>query len=219
MPSLAASVPGFESFGLADYGVQRSWQGSLGIETPLFAGLSLDLTSYYQRLRVTDLRSIFNIDVAEPDLLEVRDGESYGVEVLLRRAITNRLWGWIAYTLSWSDRLVGFGRVKSPSDWDQRHIMNLVLQYRLPRGYSVGGRLHFNTGRPYPVYNEDTRMPEDYRRLPSYTQLDLRVDREFVFDRFLLDVYVEVINATRSAEVFDIRREQGVLRENAFRFK
>ena len=38
---------------------------------------------------------------------------------MLRRPLTERLSGWIAYTLSKSDRLIGYYRTKSASDWDQ----------------------------------------------------------------------------------------------------
>jgi hypothetical protein len=217
MPSLAVAVPGFENFGLATFGPQTSWQGSVGVEAPVGAGWSLDATGFYQRLRLTDLRSIYTLDPQERDLLEMRDGESFGAELLLRRAASHRFWGWAAYTISWSYRLVGFGRVKSAADWDQRHILNLVAGYRLGRGYSVGSRFHLNTGRPYPVFNDRTKMVSEYRRLPTFYQLDLRFDKRFLFDRFILDVYFEVVNSTWTREVFDIRRNgRGELVETGF---
>ena len=84
------------------------------------ASLSIDLTAFYQRLLLTDLNSMFNIDPNDERLLELRDGESYGLEVMIRRAPSQRLFGWLSYTLSWSQRLVGAARAKAWSDWDQR---------------------------------------------------------------------------------------------------
>jgi hypothetical protein len=203
MASLPVAVPGFDGFGLNTYGTQTSIQGSVGVEAKLGEYLSLDANSFYQRLRLTDLASMFNLDPQGP-ILELRDGRSYGAEVLLRRPSHHRFYGWLAYTLSWSERLIGHYRARSPSDWDQRHILNLVLGHRFRGGYSTGVRFHYNTGRPYPVY--DDRYPPEYQRLPAFYQVDLRGDRRFVFDRYVFDVYVELINSTLTREVFDLRR-------------
>jgi hypothetical protein len=216
LASLPVAVPGFEAFGLKSYGTQTSLQGSLGVEGPLSATMTFEMTGFYQRLRLTDLESIFQYDI-ERNVVELRDGESYGAEVLLRRALTKRLYGWVAYTLSRSDRLVGFYRKKAPSDWDQRHIFNLVIGYRLRGGWATSGRIHYNSGRPYPV-NDERAYRVDYRRLPPFFQLDVRVDKQFVFDRFLLSAYVELVNTTLSREVFDLRvREDGSLTDRGYR--
>jgi hypothetical protein len=126
-------------------------------------GFALDATAFYQRLRTSDLESIFNYDPTNPRILEVREGESYGFELLIRREISRRLYGWLAYTLSWSDRLVGYYQVKSPSDWDQRHIFNLVAGYRMRAGGRPAAAIHFNTGPPYPVF-DDRVFNVDYQR-------------------------------------------------------
>jgi hypothetical protein len=205
LPSLALQVPGFESFGNKTYGPQWSLQGSVGAEAPLSGALTLDLTFYYQRFQLTDLESIFNVDPQRPNIVERRDGEAYGMEVMIRRGLSERLYGWIAYTLSRSERLIGYYQLHAASDWDQRHILNLVLGYRLRRAWSVSGRVHYNTGRPYPVYKDCTGRV-DYQRLPSFFQLDWRVDKRFVFDRFVMSAYLELVNSTLTREVYDLKR-------------
>jgi hypothetical protein len=217
LASLALQVPGFESFGLKTYGPQWAVQGSVGVETPLVLALTLDLNLFYQRFQLTDLESIFNYDPQRPNIVERRDGESYGLEILLRRSLTNRLSGWLAYTLSKSDRLIGYYRLRAASDWDQRHILNLVLAYRLPRGWAVSGRIHYNTGRPYPVYQAST-FRVDYERLPPFFQLDWRIDKRFVFNKFVLAAFLELVNSTLSREVYDLkRRPDDALEEKGFR--
>jgi hypothetical protein len=217
MASLPVAVPGFESFGLGTIGTQTSKQASVGIEQPLGDALSLDATAFYQRLRLTDLLSVFNYDPQDPRLLELREGESYGVEVMLRRPQNHRVFGWLAYTLSFAQRLVGPSRSRAWSDWDQRHVLNLVTGVRLGRGYSVGGRFHLNTGRPYPVFDDDQPGFPDYVRLPTFYQIDLRADKRFVFDRYVLDLYVEAVNTTLTRQVFDIKRAMGQVDEKAYR--
>jgi hypothetical protein len=197
MPSLPVSVPGFEAFGLAELGAQTSLGGSLGGEARLPAHLTLSVTGYYQKLRVTDVR---NIDVnypdpAAPDFLVSRLGRAYGVEVLLRRADIGRMFGWVAYTLSWSQRYDDTG-VLGRSDWDERHLLNLVSGYRLGRAVTLGFGFRLNTGRWAPVIGSDG----DYQQLPLYYQIDLRAERRFVFDRFVMDLYADFENITLNNE-------------------
>ena len=203
MPSLPVSVPGFEAFGLADLGAQTSLGGSLGVEARLPGRLTLGVTGYYQKLRVSDVR---NIDIEQnnptaPDFLVARDGRAYGAELLLRRADTGRFFGWLAYTLSWSQRYDDSG-VLGRSDWDERQILNLVAGRRLGRSYTVGARFHLNTGRWAPVVGPG--RGGDYQELPTYYQIDLRAERRFVFDRFVMDVYADFANVTLEPEVLQL---------------
>jgi len=199
MPSLPVGVPGFEAFDLRDLGLQRSAQVSLGPEATLGAGWTASVTGFYQQLRLSDVRSTFDSDLRRMDYLEMRPGRAYGVEVLIRRRAAERLSGWLAYTLSRSERAIE--GVFGPSDWDQRHILNLLAMYRLGGGYSVGARFHYHTGRPYPTVSPDGSSGTVYRRLPPFPELDLRADKRIVFERWRLDVYVELGNATLNKEV------------------
>jgi hypothetical protein len=207
--SLPIAVPGFESFGLAAIGTQTSKQASLGVEQALGDWLWASATGFYQRLKLTDLLSVFNYDPQDSRLLELRNGESYGLELMLRRSPAHRINGWLSYTLSKSMRLVGPSGAQAYSDWDQRHILNLVAGVRLPARFRVGGRFHVNTGRLYPIFDDDNPGPPEYKRLPTFYQADLRVDKSFVFDHFVMDVYVEAVNTTLSKQVFDVKRVLG----------
>jgi hypothetical protein len=209
MPSLPVGVPGFEGFGLKSYGLQISRQGSLGVETGIGArdglDLSLDTSVFYQRLHVTDMRSSISRDPQAFDFLEPREGESYGFEIMLRRPMRHRLYGWLSYTLSRSLRVVD--GVIAPSDWDQRHVLNLV---------TVSGRFHYNSGRPYPLWDNYLKWV-NYQRLPAFAQLDLRGDKRFIFDRFLMDLYVELVNTTATREVFEEKLQNGAVVQRGYR--
>ena len=220
MPSLPVGVPGFESFGLADYGLQRSRQASFGVESALEDRLGLDVnldtSIFYQRLHLSDLKNTLLPDPQAGDLLEMREGESYGLELMIRRPMKHRLYGWLAYTLSRSLRVVD-GLI-APSDWDQRYILNLVVGYRWPRNYSTSARFHYNSGRPYPLYSNKTFEVENYIHLPGFPQLDLRCDKRFIFDKFVMEAYLELVNATLSREVYDVKRQpSGTIYENYYR--
>ena len=206
-PSLAVQIPGAENFGLALYGLQTSWQGALGIGTKHLRGFEVEVAGYVQRYVLTDVRDPVLVmpDPLADDFLVRRDALSYGVEVMIRRPMSERLYGWLAYTLSQSQRALE-GGVIGPSDWDQRHILNAVLGYRYGF-YTLGGRGHLNTGRPVLV---DSGQAESFVRLPTFYQLDLRVERRILFDAFTLDLYLEVVNATATREVFELDRQSSI---------
>lgn len=206
MPSLPVSVSGFEAFGLADLGLQTALSASTGIEAELPAAFTATVTGFGQRLRVTDVRNIdlVDLDPGAPDFLVSRRGWAAGVEVLVRRVEQRRAYGWLSYTLSWSLREDDNG-VLGRSDWDQRHVLNLVAGYRLGNGCSVGARAHYQTGRWAPIFESGGQ----YRELPAFYQLDLRADRRFVFDRFVLAVYLDLGNVTATRQVYQLRRGYG----------
>ena len=45
---------------------------------------------------------------------------------------------------------------------------------------------------------------DQYQRLPTSYQLDLRVDRRVVYNRFTLDLYGELENATFNSQVYSV---------------
>jgi hypothetical protein len=213
LPTLPLQIPGVESFGLSLFGLQSSWAGSLGVDTSRLAGVELALTGYVQRYVLTDLRdpTPSNPDPLADDFLIKRDALSYGVEVLARRPLSRRLHGWFSYTLSQNLRSLGGGAV-GPSDWDQRHILNLVVGYRFGQN-TIGGRAHYNTGRPFLALGPGG---EQFTRLPPFYQVDLRIDHRAFYAKFIFDFYVELVNATFSRQVYAVTQASGVLKEESF---
>lgn len=212
-PSFPIQLPGIDTFAL-QLGLQRATHASLVEELRLGAGFSLQATGYYQRFaNVTDLPPLGPQLCAPPpspklngytaEILRVVDGSSMGMELLLRRT-SERIAGWIAYTLSRAERQLPCGL--RPADYDQTHVLNIVAQLKLPRAVRVGARLYLATGRP-----ETQPMTPDYEatlrnnvRLPTYAQLDVRIDKEWRLRRASLLLSVEVINATFSESVLQL---------------
>jgi hypothetical protein len=211
LPSLPLQVPGIEGGGLHRHGLQTAWHGGFGLEAAV-RGIELDATSFVQRYVLTDMRDLELGDPLLDDFLIKRQGLSYGLELMARRPPGERLHGWLAYTLSRSLRAFE-GGVVGPSDWDQRHVLNLVLGYRWGRT-SVGGRFHLHTGRMVAVGGV---MPLEMARLPTFYQIDLRVDRRFIYDRWVLEAYLELVNATLTRQVVELYLDGGGVRQEGFR--
>jgi hypothetical protein len=219
LPSLPLQIPGADGFGLRDLGLQSSWQGSVGVETSALAGLELSATGYLQHYLLTDLRdpTPSRPDPLADDFLINREGVAYGLELLVRRPVSKRLYGWLSYTLSNSLRSYG-GGAYGPSDWDQRHVFNLVLGYRWGRT-TLGGRAHVNTGRPYLLYGGNATAPTlDVQRLPPFYQVDLRIDHLIVYDKYQLQFYAELVNATLAPQVYALEgAPPDVVEQKSFR--
>lgn len=76
-------------------------------------------------------------------------GEAYGFEVLLakqNRLENSSLNGWVSYALAFANRYED-GR-KLPFRFDQRHTLNIVLDYTIDNVWNVGARWQYGTGFP-----------------------------------------------------------------------
>jgi outer membrane receptor protein involved in Fe transport len=185
---------------------QRSWQTSAGLELDLPWKIDIESQVFYSRMM--DLpRNVFQPDPDDPSRqqLFVADGEgqSYGWELLARREANEGFYGWLSYTLSWSERFLDGGNTV-PFFFDQRHTLNLALSYAFD-GWRFGARFQLSSGRPQrPVLGCEEDLDADRcsfirggltERGPVYHQLDIRIDREFKLSRhFLLSIYLDVLN-------------------------
>ena len=214
-PSFPIPIPGIESFGF-ERGLQRNTQGSAGYELSLVDGaLTLSQDAYLGRLTnlqdyelaAADDTEAAGVDELE-DVIALIDGWAYGIETMLRLDPSLKMFGWAAYTLSRSTRDFGGEVGTRPSNWDQRHIINVVLGYKFSHKWNVGGRIHYHTGRPWtaPQVGQDQftalTQSRNNARLPPFFQLDLRVERVWRWPDWQLSAALDVANATYSNEVF-----------------
>lgn len=208
-PSFPFPLPGVESFGF-ERGLQRNVQGSVGYEFTVADKFILTQDAYLGRLsnlQDYDLAAAMTGGVREyDDIVVSATGWTYGLETMLRLAPRQRVYGWAAYTLSRSTRSFEQGG-RAPSNWDQRHILNIVLGYRIGEKWNLGGRVHFNTGRPYTAALAGQSAAEaltynrNNGRLPPFFQLDVRAERTWRFRSWHLQLIVDVLNTTYSREV------------------
>ncbi len=133
------------------------------------------------------------------------EGRIVGGELFVRKELTKNLFGWLSYTVSRSERLLDPRQGWTLFDLDQTHILTLIAVYRLPRRWQVGGRFRVVSGNPYTphqgaVYDAGSG---DYiaidgktnsARVGTFNQLDVRVDKRFVWRKVELNVYADVQN-------------------------
>jgi outer membrane receptor protein involved in Fe transport len=170
-------------------------------------------------------------------------GRAYGLELLLRHNVTKHFYGWLAYTLSRSETAgslaegipIGMNGMPRngadlswrPGQFDQPHNLIVVASYRFG-DYEAGVSYQLTSGRPrtpvngsffdadYGTYTRENGAPGSARN-PTYSQLNVRVERRFTFDRWVLGIYLDVINVLNSDNpegiLYDYRsRESAPLR-------
>jgi TonB family protein len=216
-PRLFVPVPGLDASSL-QLGLLASTQYSVGAEATLSRATEVDVNVYYNDMDPVLFDLAVNptaADVQQPQpaypawqlpppssgeqsralstLFARRQGRSYGLEVLLRHRDVDRLFGWIAYTLSRSERLQADGW--QPFDFDRLHILNLVAGIRLPRNWEFGTRVLLQSGTPL-----TTIFGANVARSAPQFRFDIRIDKRAVWNRWLLDFYVDIINATVAEE-------------------
>lgn len=218
-------------YGNPRIGPERALQNSLGVAQALPFGITIDATVFFNYLFAnvapsfqTELRN--GIPVPE-NYSNTQTGRVYGAEILLRKELTSNFFGWVAYTVSRSERRNAPGEDWVLFDFDQTHILTLLGVYRLPRGWQVGARFRIVSGNPDTpivggVLDASTggytpirgRLNSD--RVPLFHQLDLRVDKKWTWRRVSLTTYLDILNVYNAQNVefwnysFNYRKRQEI---------
>ncbi len=149
-------------------------------------------------------------------VLSTGEGRAYGAEAVARLMPWLQFSATATYTLFRSEFTDKAG-IYRPSSWDTRQMLNLLLSYRLGKSWYLSASWRYSGGAPYtPIDMElstnkaawavTNRAYPDYARfntlrLPAKHQLDLRLDKEFYFKRWMLNLYLDIQNAYLSSYV------------------
>jgi hypothetical protein len=136
-------------------------------------------------------------------------GRAYGVEFLAK------IWELNGVNLSstltlFKSEFTNAAGVYLPSSWDVGRLFNLQASYKFGKSWNLAGRWHYSGGSPYTPIDESLSSVKsvwDSRHLPylDYSRynserlglshmLDLRLDKEFYFKKWMLDLYMDVQN-------------------------
>ncbi|HPT14930.1 MAG TPA: TonB-dependent receptor [Bacteroidales bacterium] len=137
-------------------------------------------------------------------------GRAFGAELYYRDRFMDKLSVILSYTFVRSEFDDKMGDL-IPSAWDNRHILNISAAADLGKNWNVGAKWRFVGGAPYTPYDFsrsslieawDARgqgYPDfnlyNTERLSNFHQLDLRIDKEYFFKKWSLNVYFDVQNA------------------------
>jgi hypothetical protein len=199
--------------------VAQSDHAVLGYEQWFDHGIQLNVEGYRKTFRnlvipnsAQSLRDVGN-------QYRPMEGESWGVDVLLRRH-TGRVQGWIGYGFNKTERRAG-GESFPPAH-DRRHTVNLVLRAPGPLGSELGLRWGWGSPLPYTGLNGEWshrtyRLSEhsfgsgdtepistaiNAERFPSYSRLDVGLHWDFTKWGIQWKPYLQVANVYNRRNVF-----------------
>jgi hypothetical protein len=138
--------------------------------------------------------------VSESAFRNALTGYARGLEFSLQRRSANGLTGWMAYSYS-KTRLKDDQTGQSfPSDFDQRHTLSLYGSYRLTDTFNLSSGWRYGSGLPVPGFFRESgsdiglASQRNLLRLPVFSRVDLRANKVFMFKRWKLTLYGEVLN-------------------------
>lgn len=211
----------FPGFGNPDLVSEKAIHYALGAEWRPKQHLEFGITGFYRdAYDLVSNTQEFTVDEETGDVdftlfLNEGKGRSYGAEILLRHYPNKRFFGWVAYTLSKSERLNLDTNEFVVFDFDQTHILTGVAGYNLPKNFDLSVRFRYVTGNPYTpiagsVFNADNDSysavngDPNSARNAAFNQLDIRIDKSFVYDLWRFGVYLDVQN------VYNAKNAEGI---------
>lgn len=204
-----------------ELGPQRSMQGSVGWEQRWSPVIDTEVTGFYNSLEelVVGREDAFRFFSGPPPGGPLDEdpyanegvGRIYGVE-LLAKAQTDRTTAWVSTTLSRSLRTNRPGQDEALFTYDQPFVVTALASHQLPKRWRVGARTRVSAGNPYtPVVNRSYSLDQrafqpvygdrDSARLPPFYSVDVRIDKDWVYDDWTLTAYLDVQNATNAQNI------------------
>jgi TonB family protein len=169
--------------------------------------VSVDIQAYHNQQWDIPVQTSIEELMRDPSTPRFSPGgiaRMYGMELLLRHDQGGRFFGWLAYSLSRSERYAG-GTCWNVYGKDQPHNLQIVGSYRLPYEWQAGARLRFVSGNPEtPVTGSVYDVTNGYyrplygavnsSRVDPFFQTDMRIDKKFIFDKWMLSFYLDCQN-------------------------
>jgi len=199
-PQPQQTDPVFGTLGLVD---ERSTQYDVGVERELTQHVDMTIDSFYKQLDY----------LTQQGLGSTGSGDIYGVETLIRYKPDERFFGWLAYTLSRSERRIQPGAPLQLFQFDETHILTVLGSYRLGRGWEIGARYRLTSGYMYTpessgfydenagTYLSQMANPPFGSRLPLFQSLDIRVDKTWKYGWGKISAYLDVLNVFNNGNV------------------
>jgi outer membrane receptor for ferrienterochelin and colicin len=205
----------------------KSEQYVVGVESILRNDIKLSIEGFYKKLGDLFVES-------DTSRIISNNGSGYvkGIEVFMQKKMSDKLVGSISYSYSLSKRKDNNYSNEYLYKYDRTHNFNLISSYRLSDSWQIGLKYTYITGVPYTpvlgvrVVNGKHSLIEGSKnseRFPSYQQLDIRIDRTFVFKNWSLNLYMDIWNILNKKNiidyVYDIGKDGSVSKKELYDFK
>lgn len=145
--------------------------------------------------------------IVDPDssdlLINTGNGYAQGIEFSLQKKFTDGFVGSASYSYSISKRRDYESTSLYNFEYDRPHIINLIFGLEIGAGWQIGAKFQYASGNPYtPVIGTIEKNNSFFvvdgeinsARYPDYHKLDLRIDKQFIFDSWSFSVYLDLWN-------------------------
>ncbi len=200
-----------------------SQQLTLGFEQYFDNDIFFQVESYYKKLNnmITFVQKGATVNATEEygdynaldSLVDIADGYSYGIEFFAQKQ-TGKVNGWINYTYSVSRKI--FNEKEYYANWDRTHVFNLLGNYDLSEKWDLNFKWTYQTGQPYtPIigYYQESFLPSENEyevipggrnssRYPNYHRLDFGAVRNYKWNGWNIDLFIQIINLYWQKNVF-----------------
>jgi TonB family protein len=194
-------------FGNPKLGAASGTHVLFGTDVQVLRQLGIETTIFLTRSDGLAVRSPLPSPLIAEALVPTGQGRSFGIQLLLRKELSDRWFGWIAHSITRSERRSAEDSAWRLSDYDQTHVSTAVVSYDLGAGFEVGVRGRVATGYPRtPVVSafydsrRDSFEPvfgqQNSLRIPMFWQVDARVSKTFKIGPTELETYLDVQNVT-----------------------
>jgi outer membrane receptor protein involved in Fe transport len=171
------------NFSQLSRGLQTSYQYSDGFEVTLPWSVSATVDGFVHDY--TGLADYYD-ECPGGQTTCVFDGRAIGLEVMIRRKLTERITGWLSYTLSRVERdaiyrVAGTARtvwLERLSEFDRTHVLNAVFAVDLGKRWRAGARVEAYSGLPYNATSAANDAPPNARG-PAFVRLDVRLEKSW----------------------------------------
>ena len=215
-------------------------QAIVGIEYRPAEKMRLTVEGFYKQyqnypLSVSDGLSIASKgtdygQIGDEEIISTGKGRAYGMEVLYKIMEWKNLNITSTYTFFRSE-FTDKNDIYRPSSWDTRHLLNLISSYKFGKSWNIAMRWRYVGGAPYsPIdfqksgnrvaWNITNQPYIDYAnfnslRLKDAHQLDLRLDKEFYFKKWVLNLYTDIQNVynfqSQSIPIYTNKTPEGTI--------
>lgn len=146
----------------------------------------------------------FEVFGSEPVISE-GNGRTYGMELLYQQKFTGKFYGVAAFTFYKSEFSNLIGADFKPAVWDNGVLISLLGGYKFGKNWEISGRYRYLGKAPYAPVDQDRTLQNypaifrDYERLGNVrldplSQLDIRIDKKWSFQKYSLDIFMEIQN-------------------------
>jgi hypothetical protein len=202
----------------------RSTHYTAGVEYLPKSSLRFTMEAFYKQYANYSVSNATGISIANigtgftaignEDYSSIGKGRAYGFELFVQQKLIKKIFTTASYTYvrSQFSGIYNSGAYY-PSTWDNRHLFSGILGYKLPRNWELGAKFRLTGGTPYTPFDTVASRANyvlsgvgvlDYSalnsvRLRPFSQFDFRADKKWNFTKWTFDLYVDIQNATMSA--------------------